>query len=502
MPEGPPTTLTEPWTVTHADANRDAYAAAVASMADAVDGLPEAPTCDLLHGSPDRYGPRDGGHAPESDPHNAWVTRFELGGDESGPLTDLTLGLKDSIAVAGYPCTLGSDLLAGFTPSVDATVTARLLDAGATLSGKHNMDSFAMGDAGEIQDFGPTTSPHDDTKLAGGSSSGSAAAVAAGECDAALGTDQAGSVRNPAAWCGLVGIKPTHGAVPYTGVAGMDRSIDHVGILSRDVETNTRVLAAIAGTDVQNGVRLDPRQPADYDGFTPGDASAEPGDSADFTVGVLAEGFDWPFLDPAVESAVRDTLSSLADNGTSVVDVSVPEHAHAPEVVGVAAAMGGSQTLRTDGVGRGAGGWYWDEFAAALGEARRADPGTLPPSVLASLQFTAELEASERRTAYARAKNCVLAAERAYDRALADCDVLALPTSPTRALEPASAWPDAVDRLGWLPVNTGLFNGTGHPAISVPAPAPDGLPVGLQFVAPHFEEARLYRAARAVDALA
>ncbi|WP_435185778.1 amidase family protein [Halobellus sp. EA9] len=481
------------------DVNEEAAARLGEAMTEAAASLPPSPRFEVLHGSTETYGPRTDGTAPETDPHDAWVTRFELAGEGPGILDDLTFGLKDSIAVAGYPCTLGSELLADFVPSVDATVVGRLLDAGGTVVGKNSMDAFAMGDAGEFGEFGTTTNPHDETRLAGGSSSGSAAAVAAGECDAALGTDQAGSVRNPAAWCGLVGLKPTHGAVPYTAVAGMDPSFDHVGILTRDVDTNARVLTAIAGTDIQDGCRMDPRQPTDYDGFSsPSTARADP---SSITIGVLTEGFDWPFLEDAVADSVRRTLDALEATGASLVDVSVPLHERSLELVGTLAGIGATETVRSDGVSRGTGGWHWAELAETLGERRRATPAELSPAVRASMRGSTAVEASEHRAAYARAKNSVLAAGRAYDRALSDCDVLALPTAPTRALEPADSVAERVERLGWLPANTGLFNQTGHPALSVPAVSQGDLPVGIQFVASPFAERTLYRVGRLVEDL-
>lgn len=447
-----------------------------------------APTFEDIHSSPEQYGGRDDGREPTKDPYNAWQVRFRLAGTEMGPLNDYEIGLKDNIAVAGYECTLGAPAMTEFVPDIDATVVSRLLDAGGTLVGKHRMDAFAMGDAGEFQSDGPTLNPTDETRLAGGSSSGGAAAVAAGECDVAIGTDQAGSVRNPAAWCGVVGLKPTYGLVPYTGFVPMDRGFDHAGIIAEDSQTAATVLSAVAGIDRQNGVRLDPRQPS----AVPDEISHAEGTPVDLTVGILEEGFNWPFSDSAVDRCV----SAALDESPWVTEpVSVDYHRLTPAIVGATAPVGGARTLAGDGVGTDATGWHWEGLAEALGTAERTTE-TLLPAVVAAQLFREQLSQSGTLAEYARAKNLVLTAGRAYDAALEQYDLLALPTCPTTALEPTEDTGTKLARLGWLPANTGLFNQTGHPALSVPCGTVDGLPVGLQLVAGRFEEEKLLRAAR------
>jgi len=282
-------------------AERADYRTLVAEQREALAAVSDAPAprFETLHGSPERYDGRvvdrradpergagterasgAGGVDDPADPYNAWLCRCRIPGAASGPLADLTVGIKDNAAVAGLPCTQGSRALTEFVPTVDATVVGRLLDAGATVAGKHNMDAFALGDAGELGGFGPTLNPHDRTRLAGGSSAGSAAAVAAGDCDAAIGTDQAGSVRTPAAWCGVVGVKPTYGLVPYTGLFGMDFGFDHAGVLAGSVADAAQVLETVAGEDRQRVVgfadRNDGDRPADATPGTPAsDAAAD-----------------------------------------------------------------------------------------------------------------------------------------------------------------------------------------------------------------------------------
>ena len=494
------------WGIDLDTAEREDYRQLLDEMREALVAVEAAPqpTFETLHESPRRYDDRDQVWTPdrEDDPHNAWLHRCRLDGAPDGPLSDLSVGVKDNIAVASMPCSAGSAALSSFVPDIDATVVGRLLDAGVTVLGKQNMDAFAMGDAGEIQDFGPTTNPHDEAYLAGGSSSGSAAAVAAGECDAALGTDQAGSVRNPAAWCGVVGCKPTYGLVPYTGVFGMDFGFDHVGVISGTVGENARVMEVVGGEDRQNGCRLDPRQPRGCDTESYTDALDRPVEEV--TIGVLDEGFGWATADPDVEGAVRESIEVLAEKGASVRTVSAPTHELAPAILGVVAALGAANTYRQGGVGTTTPGWHWAAGREAFETAMEAHPDALSPAVVASLLFAEECNANGEAVSYARAKNLALSLGREYDECLEGCDVLALPTVPRTAAEydPDAGRVEQVQRLATIPVNTAGSNQTGHPALSVPCGTVDGLPVGLQLIGSRFDEATLYRVASAVEEIA
>ncbi|WP_254764502.1 amidase family protein [Natrinema marinum] len=492
------------WGIDLTAAERDDYRTLVDDMMAALSDIESMspPRFDVLHGSPDRHDGRDAVTRPgaDRDPYNAWLSRCRIDGAPDGPLEGYTLGIKDNVAVAGVPCTSGAKALEAFEPEIDATVVGRLLDAGATVLGKTNMDAFAMGDAGELQDYGPTLNPADEDRLAGGSSSGSAAAVAAGDCDAAIGTDQAGSVRTPAAWCGVVGYKPTYGLVPYTGVFGMDFGFDHVGGITRTVRDAGRILGVIAGEDRQNGCRLDSRQPR---GVTPDDyVVAADRDVAGMTVGVLEAGFDWPQSEPRVDETVRQAIARLEDTGVDVVSVSVPGHRRAPSLVGVTAGIGAAITVRQGGVGTTTPGWHWTNGRAAVEAALEESPNMLSPAVVATLLFARECWETTGWSGYARAKNRVLALGREYDEKLDRCDALVLPTSPMTAVEhdPDADRVERVGRLSTLPVNTGIFNQTGHPAVSVPCGTVDGLPVGLQLVGRRFDEATLFRLAAAIEA--
>ena len=438
--------------------------------------------------------------SPGDDRLNAWITRCRVEGAPDGPLAGVTVGLKDSIALAGYPMTAGSEVLSGFAPTIDATVATRLLDAGATIVGKQNMESFAFSGSGDTSDFGPVVNPHSEDHLAGGSSSGSAAAVAAGDCDVSIGTDQLGSIRIPSAICGVVGIKPTSGLVPYTGVVPLEPGIDHVGPFARTVEPVAETLEVVAGEDVRDGLHIDPRQPR---GVEAGDYTSGLDDGvSDLTLGVLAEGFGWEFSEPEVDDAVEDAVDVLAGEGATVREVSMDLHRTGMAAAGVVAFQGSIRTFQDAGVGTGYTGWYWTELADALDAFLEARTDRLPPSVKQGLLAAEHLRDVRGVSLYAAAKNMALELERGYDRLLAECDALLMPTVPVRAFERD----DDLDRVTATSrefpsvANTSPMDMTGHPAISVPCAKPDGLPVGLMVVGSHFDEATVLRVARAFEA--
>ena len=431
--------------------------------------------------------PRTGGWPPTDDPHNAWVTRCRVHG-EDGALSDWEVAVKDNISVAGVPMTCGSAVLEGYVPAVDATIVTRLLDAGATVVGKTNMDDMAMSTTGHSA-FGPITHPHDDDRLAGGSSGGSAVAVARGTVDAALGTDQGGSIRIPAAYCGIVGHKPTYGLVPYTGSAGLEYIVDHPGPMAPDVERTARMLTTIAG-----GTTLDPRQPAalpdtDYEDKLAADE--------DLRIGILEEGFERPDGEAAVERLVRDAVEGLDTVETTAV--SEPMHADAPALHSVLMGEGLLAALRGEGIGHGMKGWYDIGWLAAFGKFRRAHGGEFPANLKAALLQGAYTSRRYHSRYYGRAMNLVLELLDRYDELLERVDLLAMPT--VASLPPENTDADEFDRLrsGAAAANTAAFNRTGHPAVSVPAGEVDGYPVGLQLVGRRFEDDVVLRGAAMIE---
>lgn len=434
--------------------------------------------------------------------YNIWITRCYVSATDDGPLTGERVGVKDNLALAGYPMTCGSEAFAEFEPEIDATAVSRLLQAGASIVGKTNMDTFAFGGTGDLQEFGSTLNPADPDYLAGGSSSGSAAAVAAKTCDIGLGTDQAGSVRGPSAWCGCVGMKPTHGLVPYTGGFSTDRSLDHIGTITRTIEKNARALGAIAGPDISDGVLLDPRQTRSDPGksltrYSP----PEDSDLDGLTVGVVAEGFDRPMSDPGVDRTVREAIDVLVDAGAQAREVSLPSlKLTAPLMNALVALSVTTGPFGHGGIQTGASGWHWTRLATAISDLVSDRPKEIPLPVVVLKVIGTVLTKQNKTVTYAEGKNAALAADRRIRTHLKDCDVLALPTTPMTAFEnrPELSWLDRIARNADALVNTALFNHTGHPALTVPCGTQDGLPVGLQLVGPHHSERKLYRIAAAV----
>ena len=434
------------------------------------------------------------------DDSNVWITRFRLDGGD-GPLSGVRIGLKDNIAVADYPMTCGSTLLSDFEPSFDATIVQRLLDAGGTIVGKTNMEAFAWSGSSDISDFGTVRNPHDPAFLSGGSSSGSAAAVAANDCEAAIGGDQGGSIRIPSAWCGIVGLKPTHGLVPYTGIYPLDPTIDHAGPMARDVETAAKLLTAIAGEDRRDGIRLDPRQPRGVAGEEyASDLDASP---ETFSVGVLEEGFGWESSGPEIDATVRATIDDLEERGVTVDRVSVPDHRDVLSLISILETQGGYRTVAEDAVPTQQDGWYWTELARTIRSRVEANPEALPPTTKQALLFGEYLISEYGVAPYGDAKNAMLGLRRAYDSALAERDALVMPTVPMAPYE----HDEDLGRRGRLARivenhrNTATFDHTHHPALSVPCGSVEGLPVGIQLVGSQFDERTLLRIGRLVESL-
>lgn len=462
-----------------------------------LDGQPE-PQFDL-HDR--KYTDRSASYRPdtEEDPYNAWVSKFRVEGADSGPLAGTEVGLKDSIALAGYELTCGSAVLEGYVPQIDATVATRLLDAGATITGKLNMESFAWSGSSDTSDFGTVPTPHDEDHLAGGSSSGSGAAPAAGDCDIAIGGDQGGSIRVPSAWCGLVGMKPTTGLVPYTGVVPIDRGYDHVGPQTRSVEMNAKTLEVIAGEDIQDGLRMDPRQPrgTEADDYS----KAIDDDINNLSIGVLEEGFEWDYSDTEVDESVREAITTLENLGAETGTVSIDLHRLTVPIWTAAAVQGGVNLLEGETVGTSFKGWYWSDIIQAFGKFRRARANDFPPTVKASMLTNGHLTNERSIEMYAKAKNLALQAEREYNRALEEYDALVLPTTPMLPYERDDEL-NRVERVGRTLINlanTGMFDLTNHPALTVPCGKSEDLPIGMMLVGNHFDERTLYQIASSFE---
>ncbi|MDZ7689313.1 MAG: Asp-tRNA(Asn)/Glu-tRNA(Gln) amidotransferase subunit GatA [Halobacteriales archaeon] len=418
---------------------------------------------------------------------NAFVTQCDLDSGE-GPLDDLTVGVKDNISTEGIETTCGSRVLEGYVPPYDATAVARLKDAGARIVGKTNMDEFGMGTTTETSAHGPTRNPVDTDYVPGGSSGGSAAAVAAGEVDAALGTDTGGSVRCPAAFCGIVGLKPTYGLVSRYGLIAYANSLETIGPMARDVETTARVLEAMAGADERDGTCS-----AEAEDYTTAVEDAE-GALEGATVAVPEE-----LVGEGVEEGVRerfdDALETLRDEGAKVREVSMPslEKALAAYYV-IAMGEASSNLARFDGVRYGPGG-KGDGWNEAFADAR----GRFGDEVKRRIMLgTYALSEGYYGDYYDKAQNARALVRRDFEEVLDEADVVASPTMPLTPFRLGEALDDPL-QMYLADVNTTPVNLAGVPSISVPCGRADGLPVGLQLTAGRFEEKKLLSVARAFE---
>lgn len=444
------------------------------------------------------------GHRPSAadDPFNAWLWKASIGGSDTGLLAGRSVSFKDHIAVAGIPMSSMSKTLDGFIPDFDATVVSRVLGAGGTVVGKNTLIGV-----GHLHDYWQAINPHAPGRMTGGSSSGSAAAVAAGEVDIAFGGDQHGSIRIPAAYCGVVGLKPTFGLVSAMGTtmsiaSGSDPSIDHIGPIARTVTDVATALQAVAGYDGYDH-RQDRYVPEDADVLSGLDAGV-----AGLTVGILAEGFDEP-IEPEVRDRTRLAVELLSNLGAKVVEVSIPQHR---EVHAAAFALDGDgfRALRgSTAFGAGNRTFMPEGLVAAIDEVWMHQADALAAYTKSLLLLGEFSRRNFHGRVYAKAHNVRSTFVRAYDRAFDGVDLLAMPTCLGVAppafdeVSYAEGWDRAVPimQVGFDAMirNTSPFNYTGHPAIAVPCGEVEGLPISVQLVGGFFDEARLLRAAMAVE---
>ena len=434
---------------------------------------------------------RDPGRRPEpgEDPLNAIARWCEVkDSDRGGPLAGLRVGVKDCIAVGGVPMTFGSPLLEDYTPSRDSVIAERILAAGGEIVAITNMDDLAAGPAGETCRYGRIRNPVDPARVTGGSSGGSAAALHYDAIDFEVCTDTGGSIRTPASFCGVIGLKPTFGLVPMPGVGGLDETIDNAGPLERTTSDLAALLSAIAGPH--------PDEPL-HRYVTPDDyanaVATAPDDLKGFRIGVLCEGFgDEVGMAQETADAVGEVVERMSESGAAVIAVSVPEHLIAGDLLYVIYAEGSSDYWRSGGVGYGSARRCDPDFAEAFGEGFLKRRALASPDVKATLLTGEWLRRTHPGSAYANAQQARPAIRAAYDEALRDVDLLVLPTTPFVAFEATEVGLGERMRRSWAAeANVGAFDLTGHPAISLPLAEVGGLPQGVMAVGRHFEETRL-----------
>ena len=444
--------------------------------------------------------PRDAGYRPPASENrlNAWYWKCSIKGATSGPLAGKKIAIKDNVCVAGIPMMNGSAVLEGYVPDVDATIVTRILDAGGEIVGKAVCEHLCFSGGSHTSDTGPVLNPHDPKRSAGGSSSGSAALVAAGECDMAIGGDQGGSIRIPSSYSGAVGHKPTYGLVPYTGVFPIELTLDHTGPIARTAADCAALLEAIAGPD-----GLDPRQS--------GAVRTEPytkkltGDARGVRIGIVREGFGWPNSEPDVDKMVRDAGARLTRAGAAVTEVSVPLHRDGIHIWNAIAVEGATMLMVAgNSMGTNWKGHYTTSLLDFYGRSRRARANDLSETVKLVILLGQYMQDNYHGRYYAKAQNLARVLRAAYDEALGSVDLLLMPTLPLKATllpAPNASREEYVARALEMITNTAPFDVTGHPAVTVPAGMSAGLPVGMMLIGRHWEDATVLRAADAFQKL-
>ena len=410
-------------------------------------------------------------------------------GDEIGLLAGIPIGLKDNLCTQGVPTTCGSRILKNFVPPYESTVTAKLQAAGAVMVGKTNLDEFAMGSSTESSAYDRTANPWDLNRVPGGSSGGSAAAVAAHECVVALGSDTGGSIRQPASFCGVVGLKPTYGLVSRYGLVAYASSLDQIGPFSRSVEDAAILLGAIAGHDPKDSTSLNVTIPDYTESLIP--------DLKGKRVGVIIETFG-EGLDSEVETAVRQAIAQLEELGAEVQEISCPRFRYGlPTYYIIAPSEASANLARYDGVKYG----YRDPDAETLismyAKTRAQGFGT---EVKRRIMIgTYALSAGYYDAYYLKAQKVRTLIKEDFEQAFAQVDVLVCPTSPITSFKAGEKTADPISMyltdLMTIPVNL-----AGLPGLSLPCGFDSqGLPIGLQIIGNVLQEDQVFQVAYAYE---
>jgi aspartyl-tRNA(Asn)/glutamyl-tRNA(Gln) amidotransferase subunit A len=407
-------------------------------------------------------------------------------GDPLGPLAGLPIAIKDVLCTAGQPTTCGSKMLQNFRPPYDAHVITRLKQADAVLLGKTNMDEFAMGSSTENSAYQTTRNPWNLEHIPGGSSGGSAAAVAACEAPLALGSDTGGSIRQPASLCGIVGLKPTYGRVSRFGLVAFASSLDQVGPLAHDVADAALLLELIAGHDPRDSTSVDRPVPPYRQTL---DQPVRP-----LTIGVAREYFG-AGLDAEVEQSVRAALRVYEQQGATIKEVSLP---HSPFAIAtyylVATAEASSNLARYDGVHYGYRATAFDNLIDMYSRSRGAGFGTEVKRRI--MLGTYALSSGYKDAYYLKALKVRRLIKDDFDKAFAVCDVVMGPTAPTAAFRVGEKTADPL-AMYLSDIYTISCNLAGIAGVSIPCGfTRAGLPIGLQILAAPFEEEKLLRVAR------
>ncbi|MGQ4810225.1 Amidase [Candidatus Entotheonellaceae bacterium PAL068K] len=453
---------------------------------------------ELVEPKPVVTYPRDSGYRPQpaENPHNAWYYKTSIKGAASGPLSGKKVAIKDNICVAGVPMMNGTSVLEGYVPDADATLVTRILEAGGEITGKAVCESLCFSGGSHTPDTGPVRNPHNPAHSAGGSSGGSAALVAAGEVDMAIGGDQGGSIRIPACWCGIYGLKATHGLVPYTGAFPIELTLDHLGPMANATADVALLLEVIAGKD-----DLDPRQ---YEVKTEAYTQALTGNIAGLRLGIVQEGFGWKDLSEAdVDECVRQAVQRFAELGARVEALSLPMHLDGLHIWNAIAVEGATMLMvKGNSMGTNWKGHYTTGLLDFYGRSWRERANDLSETTKLVMLLGQYMQDRYQGRYYAKAQNLARSLRAAYDEALQQVDLLVMPTLPLKATPippPDASREEYVMRALEMIPNTAPFDVTGHPAMTIPCGMSNGLPIGMMLIGRHWQDSTVLRASHAFE---
>jgi amidase len=456
---------------------------------DLVEGM-QAPLPEVMY-------PRTAGMRPprEENPFGAWAVKSRIAGSGRGKLTGKRVAIKDNVCVAGVPMMNGASILEGYVPETDATIVTRLLDEGAEILGKSVCEYYCASGGSHTSANGVVENPIVPGYNAGGSSSGSTALVMAGLVDMATGGDQGGSIRIPASYCGAVGLKPSHGLVPYTGIFAVELTLDHAGPITRTVADCALMLEVMAGPD-----GFDPRQRgAPSRNYTEALGRGAKG----LRVGIVPEGFGTPGAEAEVDARMREAGERLVQAGAEVREVSVPLHASGAAIWTPIFLEGATQLMMH---GNAYGTNMKGVFLESLMDAHavwRDRANELSDTLKLGILTGHYMSSRNRGRYYGKAQNLNRLLTADYDSALEKVDVLLMPTTPmaaTRLPAPGAPREEIIARAFEMVGNTAPTCVTGHPAISVPVgKTSDGRPIGAMLIARHLDEMALFGAAAALE---
>ena len=414
------------------------------------------------------------------DEYNAWYVKTKIKHAASGPLLGKKVAVKDNITIADVPMQSGTKLLDGYRPQADATVISRLLAAGAEITGKAVSENLFVAGSSFSADTGLVQNPQLPGYSAGGSSSGSAALIAGGAVDFALGCDQTGSIRIPSSWCGIYGFKPSRGVVPYTGIGSVDQLLDHVGPMSQTMDNIILAMDVLAGPDGLDSRQNEMQQTFAFNKNLSTNLRGK-------KIGVVRQGFGLPRSEEIVDQTVRENIQAFEKLGVQVEEVSIPEFELGRTVVDTMNTLATyRQLIKSGGSSIGSSNYYPTDLSEALNEQLTLENYDKLPPIVQVILYSGMLADHDTVDYYGRAQNLLIGLKEDFSEIMKKYDILAMPATPFTATKlPSLDGPleELVTGSMGMDANLGLFNALGYTAMSVPCKLTEyDKPIGMQLV--------------------